>query len=60
MIKKVVQKKNLREFSEVKDNLTYWLSKTPGKRIAAVEELRRKQHGGSARLQRTVRVIQRS
>lgn len=59
MIKKVVQKKNLREFSEVKDNLAYWLSKTPEERIAAVEQMRRQQHGSSARLQRTARVVQR-
>jgi hypothetical protein len=60
MIKKVVQKKDLREFSEVKDNHAYWLSKTPEERIAAVEQMRRQQHGSSARLQRIARVVQRS
>jgi hypothetical protein len=35
------------------------LSKTPEERIAAVEFLRRKQHGYSIRLQRVARVIQR-
>jgi hypothetical protein len=60
MIKKVVQKKNLRDFSEIKENLAYWLSKTPDERITAVEQMRRQQHGGTARLQRIARVAQRS
>jgi len=36
-----------------------YMAKTPGERIAAVESLRRQQHGSSERLQRTARVIQR-
>ncbi len=60
MIKKVVRKKNLREFSEIKENLSYWLSKNPEERIAVIERIRRQQHGGSARLQRTARVVQRT
>ena len=60
MIKKVMQKKNFKKFSEVKENLAYWLSKTPEERVAAVEHLRRQHHGSSARLQRTVRIIKRS
>ncbi len=60
MIKKVVRKAKLSEFSEVQENLAYWLSKSPEERVAAVEHLRRQHHGGSARLQRTARVFQRS
>jgi len=60
MIEKVVRKADLRNFSEVKDNLIYWLSKTPEERAAAVEYLRRQQNGSSARLQRSARVVQRS
>lgn len=60
MIAKVVQKKKLEDFSEVRENLAYWLSKTSEERISAVEYLRRQLSGGSARLQRSARVIQRS
>ena len=60
MIEKVINKANLREFSEIKENLSYWLSKKPEERVEAVEYLRRTMHGSSARLQRTARVIQRS
>ena len=60
MIEKVVRKANLRDFSEIKENLAYWLSKTPAERIAAVEQLRREHYGSSARLQRCARVIQRA
>jgi hypothetical protein len=60
MIQKVVKKRNLKDFSEVKDNLTYWLSKTPEERVAALEYLRRQQNGSSARLQRSAYVVQRS
>lgn len=60
MIEKVVRKKNMQDFSEVEENLAYWLSKTLEERIAAVERLRRQYHGSSARLQRTARVVQRS
>ena len=60
MIQKVVKKAAMQHYSEVKDNLAYWRSKTPEERLSAVEYLRRQQDGGSARLQKTVRVIQRS
>ena len=58
MIEKVVRKGKLKDFVEVKENLVYWLSKTPDERVAAVEYLRRQCHGSSARLQRSARVIQ--
>jgi len=60
LMQRVVRKGKLREVSEVKDNLSYWLSKTPEERVGAVEYLRRRLHGSSARLQRSARVIQRS
>ncbi len=60
MIEKVVQEKSLQDLSEIKDNLAYWLSKTPQERVAEVERMRKQRHGSSARLQRTARVVQRS
>ena len=60
MIEKVVRKGNIKDFREVKENLAYWLSKTPEERVAAVEYLRRQLNGSSARLQRSSRVVQRS
>jgi hypothetical protein len=60
MIQKVVKRSNLKKFSEVKNNLAYWLSKTAEMRVAAVERLRRQQNGGSARLQRSARIVQRA
>jgi hypothetical protein len=60
MIAKTIRKENLRNISEVRENLNFWLEKTPEERIGAVESLRRQQHGSSERLQRTARVIQRS
>lgn len=60
MIQKVVKRSNLNKFSEVKDNLAYWLSKTSEMRVAAIELLRRQQDGSSARLQRSARIVQRT
>lgn len=59
MIEKVVTKADLRRFSEVKENLAYWLSRPPAERVAAVEYLRRQRDGSTARLQRVARVIRR-
>ena len=60
MIEKVVRKGSLRDFSEVKENLSYWMSKTPEERVAAVDYLRKKHHGSTGRLQRSARVVQQS
>jgi hypothetical protein len=60
MIEKVVRKRSLKDFSEVRENLVYWLSKTPDERIAEVERLRRQYHGSTARLQRCARVVERA
>jgi hypothetical protein len=59
MIKKVMTKHAVKNFSSVKEDLAYWLNKTPEDRVDAVEYLRRQLHGSSKRLQRTARVIQR-
>lgn len=59
MIEKVVQIRSLN--SDIRrEDLAYWLSRPPAERIAAVEHLRRQLHGSAARLQRTVRVTQRT
>jgi hypothetical protein len=58
MIKKVVKIKNLNDKYDHLDDLTYWLNKSAGERVAAVEYLRRQFHGGAARLQRVARVVQ--
>ncbi len=59
MIQKVVKKARLGDFSEFREDLAYWLSKTPEEHVGAVEHLRRMRRGSSGRLQRTVRVIRR-
>ena len=60
MIEKVVHKHNMKDSSSIREDLDYWLSKTPGERVAAVDYLRRQYHGSTVRLQRTARVIQRT
>jgi len=41
MIEKVVNNRNLKDFSSIREDLDYWLSKTPEERVAAVDYLRR-------------------
>jgi len=48
------------KYSSIREDLEFWLSKTPEERIATVEFLRKQFGGSTARLQRTARVIQRS
>ncbi len=60
MIQKTVNKRDLHDFSSIKDDLIYWLNKTPEERIAAVDYLRKQYHGSTERLQRSARVIERS
>jgi len=57
MIRKTGQKHDLDNFSEIRQNLEYWLSRPPEERLAAVDALRREYYGDSQRLQRVVRVI---
>jgi hypothetical protein len=59
MIQKIVKKNNVDDFSSIREDLTYWLSRPPEERVAAVEYLRRQYHGNTARLQRSARVVQR-
>jgi hypothetical protein len=59
MIRKTVQKHRLDDYSEIKQNLRYWLSRPPEERLAAVDALRREFYGDSQRLQRVARVISR-
>jgi hypothetical protein len=58
MIRKVVQKQRMDSYSEIRQNLEYWLSRPPEERVAAVDELRREYYGDSHRLQRVARVVQ--
>ena len=58
MIQKVVNKRSLRNFSSIKEDLSYWLGKTPEERVAAVDYLRKQYHGSTERLQRSARVIE--
>jgi len=60
MNKKAVSIHRLDPFSEIKQNLEYWLSRPSDERIEAVEILRRQVYGNTERLQRVARVIQRS
>lgn len=60
MIEKVARKTNFKNNTEIKDNLAYWLSRTPEDRVSAVEFLRRQRDGNSAGLQRSVRIIKRA
>jgi len=58
MIEKRVTKRALRDVSP-SDDLAYWLSRPPEERVAAVDFLRR-QFFGEVRLQRVVRVVDRT
>lgn len=59
MIEKVIKKLSLNQ-SSIGNDLFYWLSQSPEKRLEAVEVLRRQVDGITARLQRVARVTQRS
>ena len=58
-MEKVVKKRKINDPIYLED-LQYWLSKNPEERISAVEYLRKQYYGNSARLQRSVKIIQRS
>jgi hypothetical protein len=57
LIEKTVRRRNVRRFSEVRENLAFWLSRNTEERVAGLEHLRRTHIGSAARLQRTARVI---
>jgi hypothetical protein len=56
MVSKTV-KINLTDKEQLNSDLDYWLSRTPGDCISAVENLRRQYNVNSAGLQRIVRII---
>ena len=59
MLAKVAKIKKLHDSSE-KDDVVYWLSKTPAERIEAVEFLRKQMYNEPApRLQRVARIVKR-
>ncbi len=58
MIEKRVHKGRLDKEQEGSRDRHYWLSRTPEERISAVETLRRRYHGYTGRLRRTVRIIE--
>jgi len=58
-IEKVINIKKLSTDNN-KEDLVYWMSKSPQERIEAIEYLRRMYYGDSTRLQRAVRIVQRS
>jgi hypothetical protein len=59
MIEKVVKKGSLLDCTDARNDLEYWLAKSPQERIEAVEVLRKQRHGNQQRLQRIARVIER-
>jgi hypothetical protein len=60
MIKKYVRKMELNDPQADKRDLSYWLSRSPEERIAAVDYLRKQYYGSTERLQRIARVVQRA
>ena len=60
MIRRIVERHSLKDHNEIKQNLQYWMSRPAGERLAAIDLIRRQIYGDAQRLQRTVRVIQRS
>ena len=59
MIRKTVNKFRADGYSEIRQNLRYWISRQPEERLAAVDLLRRQLYGDTKGLQRIARVIQR-
>ena len=59
MIRKAVKIKGINTEKDNSD-LEYWLSKSAKNRVSTVDYLRKQYNGSTARLQRVVRVIQRT
>jgi hypothetical protein len=57
MIQKVVTRHDLTSRDSSKEDLAYWLTRTPEERIEAVEFLRRQYHGSFSRLQKSAHII---
>lgn len=60
MIRKVIKIKNINDKDLISDDLRYWMSKSSEERVSTVDYLRKQLHGNTGRLQRVVRVVQRS
>ena len=45
MIQKIVKKCSMDDFSSIREDLAYWLSRPPEERVATVDYLRRQYHG---------------
>jgi hypothetical protein len=60
MIERVVFRKSLRDESSSREDLAYWMSRTPEERIAAVTYLRMQQYPAGTRMERVARVVKRS
>jgi hypothetical protein len=60
MISKIVTIRKLSSKSTQSEDLAYWLTQIPEKRLEAVEKLRVQFHGSAARLQRVAKVIKRT
>ena len=60
MIEKVVHKHKLSEFNEAREDLKYWLSKSPEERVEAVEIIRKMTHGTLPGIQKVVRIVKRA
>jgi hypothetical protein len=58
VIQRVVTRRSMKGFDEIRENLVYWRSRPVADRVAAVEILRRQVYGNTARLQRSARVLQ--
>lgn len=54
MIKKIIRKTSLKDKNS---DLDYWLSRPSSERIEAVEILRRQWIGSSARLEKTIKLL---
>lgn len=60
MMQVVVKRRPLNKSGADKEDIVFWLQKTPQERVATVDFLRKQYHGSTARLQRVARVIQRT
>ena len=58
-MEKVFVKRRLNE-STVKQDIDFWLSRSPEERVAAVEYLRKLYYGDTGRLQRSFKIVQRT
>ncbi len=57
IIEKTVKRLNLTDSTSARSDLAYWLTRPPEDRVAAVDLLRKQDHGGTVRPQRSARVM---